>query len=140
MSNQINWDTFHKNVDGVLGESFWNEIQQVLPKRNASYDLVNLEHEVVLLIDLPGFTKKDPLKVTRDGQQLIIEGEINTLPPEWKEKLVYNERLNGAFKRSISIPFLFNEEDMNASFRNGILWVSIQKPDSAKEVQVDPAP
>ncbi|WP_079477226.1 Hsp20/alpha crystallin family protein [Halobacillus salinus] len=136
----LNWDAFNKNVENVLGESFWNDIQQVLPKRSPCYDLFDLGREALIMVDLPGFTKQDRLELAQEDHHLLIEGEVHLPQPEWEDKLVHSERLTGPFKRSIPIPFAFEYEDINASFRNGVLWISIQKKASTKEVSIDPAP
>lgn len=136
----LNWDAFNKNVENVLGEGFWNDIQQVLPKRQPNYDLYDLGEEAVLLIDLPGFTKQDQLDLTQSGNSLLLEGETSPPHPDWKEKLIHSERLNGSFKRTIPIPFPFKYDNIHANYRNGVLWVSIRKAVSSHEVSIDPTP
>lgn len=136
----LNWDAFNKNVDDVLGEDFWNDIQEVLPRRGPTYDLFDLDEKVVLMIDLPGLTKKDRLELTQEGKCLLIEGELASRPADWQENIIHGERLYGDFRRSIQIPFTFGTEDIQANFHNGVLLVSIRKSPPTQQVHVSPSP
>lgn len=123
----LNWEAFSENVEKVLGEDFWNEMQHVIPKRGPAYDYFETEKEGVILIDLPGFTTNDTVHLSQQGTRLIVKGELTYPYPIPENELIHSERLKGKFKRIITVPFHFTAENIQTSLQHGILIIKITK-------------
>ncbi|ARI76114.1 Hsp20/alpha crystallin family protein [Halobacillus mangrovi] len=123
----INWEAFSENVEKVLGEDFWNEMQHVIPKRGPAYDYFETEQEGVILIDLPGFTTSDTVHLSQQGTRLIVKGELKYPYPIPEKELIHSERLKGKFKRIITVPFHFTSENIQTSLQHGVLIIKITK-------------
>ncbi|KCZ89448.1 Hsp20/alpha crystallin family protein [Hyphomonas johnsonii] len=85
--------------------------------------------------DLPGMSEDDVEVSVVDGV-LTIAGERRH-EEERKEKGVqYSERSYGMFKRSLQLPADVNEDDIKASFKNGVIHVELPKsPEKIEKVR-----
>ncbi|SFF77029.1 HSP20 family protein [Halobacillus alkaliphilus] len=135
-NGKLNWNAFSENVEKVLGEDFWNDMHHVIPKRGPSYDYYETDKEGVIIIDLPGYHSNDPLHLSQQGTQLIIKGQISYPYPVPEEKLLHSERLKGEFKRIIPVPFHFTYEDVQTSYKDGVVLIKITKNSSANEIEI----
>lgn len=86
---------------------------------------------LVFRAELPGLDKDD-VNVEIDGDQLVISGERTESEEQRRGGRVYSERCYGAFERRITLPEGCDLEDVEASFENGVLEVSIPTPEEAK--------
>ncbi|KGX93762.1 heat shock protein Hsp20 [Pontibacillus halophilus JSM 076056 = DSM 19796] len=134
---QINWDDFSGNVERILGEHFWEDLHHVLPKRSPSYDLYEQQDVAFVIMELPGLTKQDRLSIQQQGNHLFIEGSIGSTYPVSEKQLIHNERLKGEFKRKISIPFPFKAEELQSSYKNGLLTIRIRKHQQKQDIVID---
>jgi HSP20 family protein len=86
---------------------------------------------LIIRADLPGL-KRDDVKVEFDGDLLAISGERHNEREDDRDDYYRSERNYGRFYRAIPLPEGANAEDINASFRDGVLEVSLPAPrDSA---------
>jgi HSP20 family protein len=77
---------------------------------------------------LPGLGEKD-IEVELANNVLVIKGEKRT-ESEDKDRL-FSERYYGRFERRIPVDEV--EEDNSASFKNGVLMVTLPKSAKAQE-------
>jgi len=91
-------------------------------------------------LDLPG-VERDDVKVTVENDVLTISGERKTEREEEDGKVHRIERHFGSFLRTFRVPEDADGESVGASFKNGVLSVSLPKAEKAKpreiEVHVD---
>ena len=85
------------------------------------------EGQLVLRADLPGLTKED-VKVEVTNEAINISGERKSEHEEKREGYYRSERSYGSFYRSIPLLEGVNAEDANATFRNGVLEITMQAP------------
>jgi HSP20 family protein len=73
------------------------------------------------------------LEITVDRGLLVIAGERKgDLPPEGERASVYaNERFAGRFRRVVSLPDDADPAKVEASYRDGVLRVSVAKRESS---------
>ena len=90
-------------------------------------EMFEREGQLVVRADLPGM-KKDDVNVEITGDAIIIQGERKSESEENREGYYHSERSYGSFYRSIPLPEGVNAEDANATFRNGVLEVTMQAP------------
>jgi HSP20 family protein len=86
------------------------------------------DNEVTITAELPGLEDKD-VEVQLSNGVLAIKGEKKT-ETEDKERL-FSERFYGRFERRIPIDGI-DEDKVNASFRNGVLVVTLPKSAEAQ--------
>ncbi|MFH0343904.1 MAG: Hsp20/alpha crystallin family protein [Chromatiales bacterium] len=83
----------------------------------------------------------DPAKlaVSIDRGLLTIAGERASDVPEESEKLsIYaNERAAGAFKRVVSLPEDADPARVEASYRDGVVCIAIQRQESAQPRRIE---
>lgn len=76
--------------------------------------------------ELPGVSEDD-IEVTLADDILTIRGEKKAERSETQESYHVMERSYGSFARSIRLPFAASPGDINASFRNGVLTITLPK-------------
>ncbi len=96
-------------------------------------DIKEKNGNYILDIDLPGCKKEDISIELNDGY-LNISATINHTydDSDTKENYIHKERFYGKCSRSFYAGENLKEEDIHASFKNGILTVSFKK-DSVKD-------
>jgi HSP20 family protein len=92
-------------------------------------ELSESDNEVKVVAELPGLDEKD-VQVELVNGLLVIKGEKKT---ETEDKdLMFSERYYGRFERRIPIEDV-DETKIGASFKNGVLTVSMPKSAKAQE-------
>jgi len=95
-------------------------------------DVVEDENQVQVTIELPGVDEKD-LHVSLSHDVLTIRGEKKE-EREQKDKNYYRmERSYGSFERSIPLPGSVDEDKIDATFKQGVLIITLPKVASKKE-------
>ena len=84
-------------------------------------------------IDLPGF-KKDEISLTLDNGYLVVGARkmLNEEEKDDKGKLLRQERYSGAMQRSFYVGENITEEDIKASFKHGVLNLTLPKKEKEK--------
>lgn len=80
---------------------------------------------IVLCADMPGVSK-DRLNLRIDGNNLIVEGQVQFELPENAEAL-YADVRSSLFRRSFSLSGELETEKIEASLKDGVLTVRIPK-------------
>ena len=96
-------------------------------------DVKELEDSYEVDIDLPGF-KKDEIHLELNNGYLTISTE-KTLEKDnegKKGKMLRQERYSGVMQRSFFVGEHLTEEDIKASYENGVLHVMIPKKEARK--------
>jgi HSP20 family protein len=106
---------------GNLGQSGWSPQIEVSER----------EGNLVVCADLPGLKKEDiELQITDNA--LTIRGERRQQSEDNREGFYRSERSYGSFFRSIPLPEGVDAENATASFRDGVLEVSVPMPQRAE--------
>ena len=98
-------------------------------------DIDENEDAWVVTAELPGI---DPnaVEITLDGRELTIRGEKVAKKKDEKVGRRYAERRYGAFERRFTLPEDVDAEAVTAASRDGILTVTIGKPEVRKPRQI----
>ena len=94
-------------------------------------DVTEADGKYVLTAEVPGVDKKDITIECKDGV-LSIRGEKKSQREETREKARILERSYGAFSRTLALPDDADVDHVEASFRDGVLRIEIQKKPGAK--------
>ncbi|HYR74329.1 MAG TPA: Hsp20/alpha crystallin family protein [Pyrinomonadaceae bacterium] len=115
--------------DFGVGRGLFSSLERGLPGGAWSPQVEMLERdgELVLRVDLPGLSKDD-VKVELADNALTIEGERRDERKEKREGFYSSERSYGKFYRRLPLPQGVNTEDARASFRDGVLEVTMPAP------------
>ena len=98
-------------------------------------DIYETENDLVFKADLPEVDKKD-IDVRVENQTLTISGQRKFEKTESNKGYHRIERSYGNFQRSFAVPNTFDTEKIAASFKNGVLSVTLPKKEAAKPRQV----
>lgn len=81
----------------------------------------------------------DKLEITVDRGLLVIAGERKSqLPPPAERTSVYaNERFSGSFRRVVSLPEDADPGRVEASYRDGVLRITVAKRESSLPRRVE---
>jgi HSP20 family protein len=94
--------------------------------------------QLMVRADLPGVTKDD-VKVELTDDVLTISGERKEEKEEKREGYYRSERSYGSFYRQIPLPEGAKTEDAAATFRNGVLEITMPAPKvetSARKLEI----
>ena len=109
--------------DDIFGDPFFRKSESKMMKTDIREDKDNY----VIDIDLPGFDKKN-IKIDITDGYLTINAKVNNEDNEKKSgKYIRKERFTGEIKRSFNIGEDIDEDNINASFENGILYLNLPK-------------
>ncbi len=118
---------FDDFTDRFFGKSFNNGESYFLP----NVDVAETEKAFEIQLSAPGMDKKD-FKLELNSSQLTVSGERKFEKEDKNRNFHSVESRYGKFTRSFYLPENVNGENIQASYKNGILTVSIPK-DEKKE-------
>jgi len=93
---------------------------------NAHMSVSETENEIRVAAELPG-VKEDDIEVSLNDDVLTIRGEKKFERKDEKENFHFVERSFGTFQRSLRLPFPVNPDQVQASFEDGVLTVTLPK-------------
>jgi HSP20 family protein len=97
--------------------------EALVPQINVS----ETDKELRVTAELPGVTEND-IDVTVEDDRLTIRAEKKVERKDEKENYRFVERSYGVFQRSLRLPFSVQPEQVQARFENGVLSVTLPKP------------
>jgi HSP20 family protein len=101
--------------------------EAVLP----AMDVRENDQHYAVTVELPGVRKED-VHVELEHGMLTIRGEKKSEREEKKEHCRYTERSYGSFSRSFRLPSDVDADRLEASFKDGVLSLSIPRTEQAK--------
>ena len=93
-------------------------------------ELGETDREIRVTAELPGLDEKD-VEITVEDGALTLRGEKRSEVDD-KDR-GYTERSYGRFERRIGLPQGIDRDHAGATFRNGVLTVTLPKTDAANE-------
>ena len=127
------FDRLRRELDELSGWSgLPTSIRSTAPGAFPAINVGNTPGSVEIYAFAPGIDPKQ-IELTIDRGVLSISGERPSGLPAGDNKVnVYgNERFFGSFRRAISLPEDVDTSKVNASYRDGVLHVSISRRESA---------
>lgn len=105
----------------MVHDGFWHPATNVY----------NRKEEIVVELELPGIDEKD-IDVSAEADELIVTGTRNR-PKEYRDEEEYaSERSYGKFHRIIRLPNTVDTDGVKASFKAGLLTVTLPKREKAR--------
>jgi len=95
-----------------------------------SVEMVEADGGLRVSAELPGLDEKDV--------ELLIDDDVLTLRGEKRADVTdkergYSERSYGRFERVLALPFAVEEDKVEASFKNGVLSVTLPRSEKAPQ-------
>ncbi|MFZ1387474.1 MAG: Hsp20/alpha crystallin family protein [Thiolinea sp.] len=118
-----------------------NIVSNIRPVARGSFPAINLgstPSSVEVYAFVPGVDAKS-LDIQIDKNLLTLQGERNlALPKEDNKLTVYaQERFSGKFKRVITLPDDVDVSKVTASYKEGVLHISIQRRAEAQPKRIE---
>jgi HSP20 family protein len=99
-------------------------------------DIYETDEKMVIKAELPGLKKEDIDIEVRDNT-LTLKGERKFEKEIKQENYHRVERAYGSFQRSFTLPSTIKQEAIEATFKDGILEVSLPKAAEVKPKKVE---
>lgn len=128
------FERLRRELDDVFGiSSLPNSIRSVAPGTFPAINVGRTANSVEIYVFAPGLDAAK-IDVTLDRGVLRISGERKSgIPIDDPKVQVYTrERGTGSFTRAISLPDDVDSAHVNASYRDGVLQVSVARRESAQ--------
>jgi HSP20 family protein len=97
-----------------------------LGRQYPAINLYELENEFLLTAELPG-TRLEDLELTVAGGILTLKGRRDDSPDVPEHRFRRSERFRGEWQRSLSLPERVREDELRATFVDGVLKVRLPK-------------
>jgi HSP20 family protein len=111
-------------------ESPWTEVP-ALGDWTPALDVSEGKDAITVKAELPGVDAKD-IAVSLEGDVLTIKGEKEQKKEEKDERRHRLERSWGAFMRSVRLPAPVDGSKVTATFKNGVITITLPKAPGAK--------
>ena len=127
-------ETLKREMDRMW-ERFFGEspIQEVGAEWIPPLNVAETKDEIIVTAELPGVDPSN-VEVTVANGILTIKGEKKHERKDEKYHLI--ERSYGAFTRSIRLPVDFDENNVKAIYKDGVLKIVLPKVEKAKEKEI----
>jgi HSP20 family protein len=98
-------------------------------------DLYESNDDVIAALELPGMRKED-IEISLHDGTLTISGERKRESSGNGEKAERTERYIGTFRRSVALSTRVDANKVSATYRDGILTVTLPKAEEVKPKQI----
>jgi HSP20 family protein len=131
------WSHLRDDLNTLFELPSWSNFGrqgQLFSGWSPALDLYQNNDNVIALVELPGMRKED-IEISLHDGTLTIAGERKTESSNG-EKAERSERYIGKFRRSITLPARVDANKVSATYRDGILTVTLPKAEEAKPKQI----
>ena len=134
------WANLRDDLDTLLELPFLTggaRQAQLFTGWTPALDLYQNNDNVVAVVELPGMRKED-IEISLQDGMLTIGGERKSETGDNGngENAARTERFTGKFRRSITLPTRVDANKVNATYKDGILTVTLPKAEEAKPKQI----
>lgn len=127
LQNEVN-----RMFEGFGAPFAWGEANAYAP----AMDVRESDDAFVVEADVPGMKKED-VQIEVADNVLTIKGERKDEQEESRRNFHRVERQFGSFLRSVSVPGGFDASRVSAKFENGVLTVTLPKPEERKPRRIE---
>jgi HSP20 family protein len=137
MATLVRWEPFRevaalqddmgRLLSAFLGQSDGETARSWMP----AVDAWETAGEIVYAFDLPG-VPEDKISVEFEDGALTVSGERERTDEVRNDGFYRYERRFGSFSRTVGLPQGVTEDDVKAGYRDGVLRITVRKPETAK--------
>ena len=131
------WSNLRDELDSLFEMPVWANFDRpghLLSGWSPTLDLYENNDNFVAVIELPGM-RKEEIEISLTDGTLTIAGERKSESSNG-EKADRTERYIGKFRRSIALNARVDANKVTATYRDGILTVTLPKAEEAKPKQI----
>lgn len=108
----------------------WSE-----PFGGPAVDVAETDDAYIVKVSLPGINPED-LDISISDNILSIKGEVKEEKHISEERYHLRERRYGTFTRSITLPTSVSTDDIEASYKDGVLTLTAPKTEDVKRKRI----
>src|SRR6184192_4096431 len=131
------WSNLRDELNSFFELPVWSSFArggQLFSGWSPALDLYQSNDNVMAVVELPGMRKED-IEISLHDGTLTISGERKRESSD-SEKAERTERYVGVFRRSIALPTRVDASKVSATYRDGILIVTLPKAEEVKPKQI----
>ena len=131
------WSNLWDELNSFFDMPFWSDFgrtSQLFTGWSPAADLYESGDHFVAVVELPGM-RKDVIDISLHDGTLTISGERKRESNNG-EAAQRTERYVGTFRRSIALPTRVDPSKVTATYKDGILTVTLPKAEEAKPKQI----
>ncbi len=134
-------DVFQREMNRLFDDFFkgtgikpWAEEMESLGAFTPQVNMVEDEKSIQVSAELPGLDEKD-VEISLSKDSLTIKGEKKEETEHKDKGAYYLERSFGSFTRVLPMPKDVNTEKAEATFKKGVLTITVPKLEKEKQSQ-----
>lgn len=120
-----------RSLDRLVEDLWRTSAVPTAPGFAPRLEVVEQESEFLVTAELPGLEEKD-FQLEVHGNVLTLRGEKRSETSGEQKGRHFTERVYGEFRRAIELPVEVASDKASASFKNGVLTVTLPKAETAK--------
>ena len=131
------WASLRNDLDTLFELPVWaatGRQAQLFNGWTPALDLYQNNDNIVAVGELPGMRKED-IEISLQDGTLIVSGERKEETTQ-ENDATRTERFTGKFRRSITLPTRVDVNKVSATYKDGILTVTLPKAEEAKPKQI----
>jgi len=132
------WSNLKDELTSFFELPFWSSSAhagQLFTGWSPALDLYQNNDSLIAMVELPGMRKQD-IEISLHDGTLTISGERKRESSSNHDKAERTERYIGTLRRSIALPTRVDANKVCASYRDGILTVTLPKAEEVKPKQI----
>ena len=132
------WSNLRDELNSFFELPVWSSFArtgQFFTGWSPALDLYQSNDNVIAVVELPGMRKED-IEISLHDGTLTISGERKRENSSNGDKAERTERYVGTFRRSIALPTRVDAGKVSATYRDGILTVTLPKAEEVKPKQI----
>lgn len=132
------WSNLREELNSLFELPVWSSFArtgQLFTGWSPALDLYQSNDNVIAVVELPGMRKED-IEISLHDGTLTISGERKRENSSDGDKAERTERYIGRFRRSIALPTRVDAGKVSATYRDGILTVTLPKAEEVKPKQI----
>ena len=132
------WSNLRDELNSFFELPVWSSFArtgQLFTGWSPALDLYQSNDNVIAVVELPGMRKED-IEISLHDGTVTISGERKRENSSDGDKAERTERYIGTFRRSIALPTRVDAGKVSATYRDGILTVTLPKAEEVKPKQI----
>ena len=131
------FDTMMRRMNDVFDDVQRGGIRFEVGDFSPRVDISDDVNALTINAELPGISKDDVKITVNEDNVLTIRGEKKREEKTEDKNYMRVERSYGSFTRSFALPDTVDSENVSASFKDGVLTISMAKREPAKPKELE---
>jgi HSP20 family protein len=123
-------DRFKRDFDELFDRFLGGRLSRPAAGSGPAIESYVAGGKLIVRADLPGIDPKD-VEITATGDQLTIRGKREQQREEKGRDFIHREVAYGSFERVVKLPGGVNPDEINASYNNGVLELTVPLPEQS---------